>query len=203
MFRDHNQRSDRTGGRARRQRCHSRRRRSSADGGTTRSRVAPSPVPSPHALTGHEPTACSGVRAPGCRPCAHEPLVTRPAGGGPPTQGRDLRRAASGFQIGTSTVHRYVREAIKLLAATAPTLAHDRGRARKGPRCTGRTRQPLQPHGSHLSQRARAQQRHLAMHNLSTLGKKVSTGPRTRPMKPLQSGHIPATSLFGAKLASL
>ena len=59
----------------------------------------------------------------GCRPCAHEPLVTRPAGGGPPTQGRDLRRAASGFPIGTSTVHRYVREAIKLLAAMAPTLA--------------------------------------------------------------------------------
>ncbi len=85
--------------------------------------TSPSPVPSPHALTGHEPTACRGVRAPGCRPCAHEPLVTRPAGGGPPTQGRDLRRAASGFQIGTSTVHRYVREAIKLLAATAPTLA--------------------------------------------------------------------------------
>jgi Helix-turn-helix of DDE superfamily endonuclease len=36
---------------------------------------------------------------------------------------RDLRRAASGFQIDTSTVHRYVREAIKLLAAMAPTLA--------------------------------------------------------------------------------
>lgn len=203
MFRDHNQRSDRTGGRARRQRCHSRRRRSSADGGTTRSRVAPSPVPSPHALTGHKPTACRGVRAPGCRPCAHEPLVTRPAGGGPPTQGRDLRRAASGFQIGTSTVHRYVREAIKLLAAMAPTLAQSIEVARGKAPLHGRTRQPLQPHGSHLPQRSRAQQRHLAMHNLSTLGKKVSTGPRTRPMKPLQSGHIPATSLFGAKLASL
>jgi len=142
MFRDHNQRSDRAGGRARRQRCHSRRRRSSADGGATRSRVAPSPVPSPHALTGHEPTVCSGVRAPGCQPCAHEPLATRPAGDGPPTQGRDLRRAASGFPIGTSTVHRCVREAIKLLAAMAPTPAsRSRSRADRAP-LHGRTRQP-------------------------------------------------------------
>jgi hypothetical protein len=203
MFRDHNQRSDRTGGRARRQRCHSRRRRSSADGGATRSRVAPSPVPSPHALTGHEPTACSGVRAPGCQPCAHEPLVTRPCWWWPPAQGRDLCRAASGFQIGTSTVYRYVREAIKLLAAMAPTLAQSIEVARGKAPLHGRTGQPLQPHGSHLPQRSRAQQRHLVMHNLSTLGKKVSTGLRTRPMKPLQSGHIPATSLFGAKLASL
>ena len=142
MFRDHNQRSDRAGGRARRQRCHSRRRRSSADGGATRSRVAPSPVPSPHALTGHEPTACSGVRAPWCRPCAHEPLVTRPYWWWPPTQGRDLCRAASGFPIGTSTVHRYVREAIKLLAAMAPTLAQSIEVARAKAPLHGRTRQP-------------------------------------------------------------
>ena len=203
MFRDHNQRSDRTGGRARRQRCHSRRRRSSADGGATRSRVAPSPVPSPHALTGHEPTACRGVRAPGCRPCAHEPLVTRPAGGGPPTQGRDLRRAASGFQIGTSTVHATCgRRSSCSRRWRRPWPSRSRSRAER-PRCTAGPDNPLQPHGSHLPQRSRAQQRHLAMHNLSTLGKKVSTGPRTRPMKPLQSGHIPATSLFGAKLASL
>jgi len=76
----------------------------------------------------------------------------------------------------------------------------DQGRARTGPRCTAGPDNPLQPHRSHLHQRARAQQRHLLMHNLSTLGKKVSTGPRTRPMKPLQSGHIPATSLFEQSL---
>ena len=38
-------------------------------------------------------------------------------------QGRDYAELACGFQIGTSTVYRYVREAITLLAAIAPTLA--------------------------------------------------------------------------------
>ena len=75
----------------------------------------------------------------------------------------------------------------------------DRGRARTGPPAR-QDPTTLQPHGSHLPQRARAHQRHLMMHNLSTLEKKVSTGPRTRPMKPLQSGHVPATSLFGQSL---
>jgi len=37
----------------------------------------------------------------------------------------------------------------------------DQGRARTGPRCTAGPDNPLQPHGSHLPQRARAQQRHL------------------------------------------
>jgi hypothetical protein len=39
-----------------------------------------------------------------------------------PAQGRDLRRLACGFTIGTSTVYRYIREALDLLAAMAPTL---------------------------------------------------------------------------------
>jgi hypothetical protein len=134
MFRDHNQRSDRTGGRARRQRCHSRRRRSSADGGTTRSRVAPSPVPSPHALTGHEPTACSGVRAPGCRPCAHEPRVTRPCWWWP-TYAR-TGPTPSCFRIPDRHLDRPPLRAGGDQAARgdgADPGPVDRGRARKGP----------------------------------------------------------------------
>jgi hypothetical protein len=43
-----------------------------------------------------------------------------PAGGGLPAQGRDL--LACGFEIGTSTVYRYIREALDLLARMTPTL---------------------------------------------------------------------------------
>jgi hypothetical protein len=42
---------------------------------------------------------------------------------GPLAQRRDLHRSGLGFKIGTSTVYRYLREAIGLLAALAPTLA--------------------------------------------------------------------------------
>jgi hypothetical protein len=38
-------------------------------------------------------------------------------------KGETYRDLADGFRIGTSTVYRYLREALKLLAAMAPTLA--------------------------------------------------------------------------------
>jgi hypothetical protein len=44
------------------------------------------------------------------------------AGDRPPTQGRDLRRSGLRVRHGTSTVYRYRREALELLAAMAPTL---------------------------------------------------------------------------------
>ena len=44
------------------------------------------------------------------------------AGPGASAQGRDVRRPAAGFGIGTATAWRYVREAVTLLAARAPRL---------------------------------------------------------------------------------
>lgn len=42
--------------------------------------------------------------------------------GGAAASSRDLRRLAAGYGIGTTTVFRYITEAIELLAARAPTL---------------------------------------------------------------------------------
>ncbi len=99
--------------------------------------TSPSPVPSPHALTGHEPTACRGVRAPGCRPCAHEPLVTRPCWWWP-TYAR-TRPTPSCFRIPDRHLDRPPLRAGGDQAARgdgADPGPVDRGRARKGPRCT-------------------------------------------------------------------
>jgi hypothetical protein len=86
--------------------------------------------------------ACSGVRAPGCRPCAHGPLVTRPAGGGPPTQGRDLRRAASGSRSAPrpSTATCGMRSSCSRRFCR-PWPSRSRSRAEKPP-LHGRTQQP-------------------------------------------------------------
>lgn len=46
-------------------------------------------------------------------------------------KGETYADLACGFRVGTSTAYRYVREAIALLAAMAPSLApSDRGRGR-------------------------------------------------------------------------
>jgi DDE superfamily endonuclease len=50
-------------------------------------------------------------------------------------KGETYADLAYGFGIGTSTVYRYVREALTLLAAMAPTLQRPRGLCDRPARC--------------------------------------------------------------------
>ena len=51
----------------------------------------------------------------------------------PTSARRDLRRSGRRFGIGTTTVFRYIREALDVLAALAPTLAQAVEVARRKP----------------------------------------------------------------------